>query len=160
MPRYQPTRSILTAATVTMLASSSLVACHRGDEARADSALNRDLNLVTPNDSALMIVSPAERTRLEAERVRASASRTPLSAATSGSRVPRSSGGEVARSTSTAQPPSRVVKHTKRDAAIGAAAGAVIGGVTHGTKGAVIGGAAGGILGAVIGNNVDKKKKP
>jgi uncharacterized protein YcfJ len=141
-----------------MLASSSLVACHRGDEARADSALNRDLNLVTPNDSALMIVSPAERTRLEAERVRASASRTPSS--TSGSRSPRSTGGEVARSTSTAPAPSRVVKHTKRDAAIGAAAGAVIGGVTHGTKGAVIGGAAGGILGAVIGNNVDKKKKP
>ena len=158
MPRFQPTRSLLTAATVTILASSSLVACHRGDEARADSALNRDLNLVSPNDSALMIVSPAERTRLEAARVRASASRTPLS--TSGSRVLRSSGGEVARSTSTAPAPSRVVKHTKRDAAIGAAAGAVIGGVTHGTKGAVIGGAAGGILGAVIGNNVDKKKKP
>src|SRR5512138_2312507 len=83
MPHYQPTRSILSAATVTLLAISGVVACHRGDEAKADSALNRDLNLVTPNDSALMIVSPAERTRLEAERVRASASRTPSS--TSGS---------------------------------------------------------------------------
>ena len=158
MPRHLRTRSIRTAATVTMLASSSLVACHRGDDARADSALNRDINLVTPNDSALMIVSPAERTRLEAERARATASRAPVPA--SGARVPRSSGGAVARSTGSAPAPSRVVKHTKRDAAVGAAAGAVIGGVTHGAKGAVIGGAAGGILGAVIGNNVDKKKKP
>jgi uncharacterized protein YcfJ len=53
-----------------------------------------------------------------------------------------------------------VVKHTKRDAAIGAGAGAVIGAVTgHGVKGAIIGGAAGAILGGVIGNNVDKTKK-
>jgi uncharacterized protein YcfJ len=52
------------------------------------------------------------------------------------------------------------VKHTKRDAVIGAAAGAIIGGATHGGKGAVVGGAAGGVLGAIIGNNVDKKKKP
>jgi outer membrane lipoprotein SlyB len=53
-----------------------------------------------------------------------------------------------------------VVKHTKRDAAIGAGAGAVIGAVTtRSVKGAIIGGAAGAILGGVIGNNVDKTKK-
>jgi uncharacterized protein YcfJ len=53
-----------------------------------------------------------------------------------------------------------VVKHTKRDAAIGAGAGAVIGAVAgHSVKGAIIGGAAGAILGGVIGNNVDKTKK-
>jgi outer membrane lipoprotein SlyB len=54
-----------------------------------------------------------------------------------------------------------VVKHTKRDAAIGAGAGAVIGAVTsrNKVKGAIIGGAAGAILGGVIGNNVDKTKK-
>jgi len=53
-----------------------------------------------------------------------------------------------------------IVKHTKRDAAIGAGAGAVIGAVTtHSVKGAIIGGAAGAILGGVIGNNVDKTKK-
>jgi uncharacterized protein YcfJ len=52
------------------------------------------------------------------------------------------------------------VKHTKRDAAIGAGAGAVIGAVAgHSVKGAIIGGAAGAILGGVIGNNVDKTKK-
>jgi outer membrane lipoprotein SlyB len=52
-----------------------------------------------------------------------------------------------------------VEKHTKRDAAIGGAAGAIIGAATSKdkVKGAVIGGAAGAILGGVIGNNVDKK---
>ena len=54
----------------------------------------------------------------------------------------------------------RVEKHTGRDAAIGAAAGAVIGATTSRDKikGGVIGAAAGGILGAVIGNNVDIKR--
>jgi uncharacterized membrane protein len=54
------------------------------------------------------------------------------------------------------------VKNTKRDAIIGAVAGAAIGAVTSGDKlkGAVIGAAAGGIIGAVIGNNVDKKRVP
>jgi outer membrane lipoprotein SlyB len=54
-----------------------------------------------------------------------------------------------------------IVKHTKRDAAIGAGAGAVIGAVTskNKVKGAIIGGAAGAILGGIIGNNVDKTKK-
>ena len=126
--------------------------CRRGDDARNDSALNRDLNLV-PSDSTLMIVSPQEQLRLNAERARA----TSGTAATTSGRVYRSSGGEVARSTAPAA--SRVVKHTKRDAAIGAVAGAVIGGATHGAKGAVIGGATGGVVGAIIGNNVDKKKK-
>lgn len=53
------------------------------------------------------------------------------------------------------------VKHTKRDAAIGAGTGAVIGAVTSRdkVKGAVIGGVVGGILGGVIGNNVDKTKR-
>jgi uncharacterized protein YcfJ len=54
-----------------------------------------------------------------------------------------------------------VVKHTKRDAVIGGAAGAVLGAVTSRdkVKGAVIGGVAGAILGGVIGNNVDKTKR-
>jgi outer membrane lipoprotein SlyB len=55
-----------------------------------------------------------------------------------------------------------VEKNTKRDAAIGAGAGAILGAVTskNKVKGGVIGAAAGGILGAVIGNNVDKKTVP
>ena len=53
------------------------------------------------------------------------------------------------------------VKNTKRDAAIGAAAGAILGAATsrNKVKGGIIGAAAGGILGGVIGNNVDIKKK-
>lgn len=68
----------------------------------------------------------------------------------------------VYASTTTRAPATRVVKNTKRDAIIGAAAGAAIGAVVSGdkVKGAVIGAAAGGIIGAVIGNNVDKKRVP
>lgn len=67
----------------------------------------------------------------------------------------------VYASTTTRAPATRVVKNTKRDAIIGAAAGAAIGAViTRDVKGAVIGAAAGGILGAVIGNNVDKRRVP
>ena len=74
--------------------------------------------------------------------------------------APRSTGSASA---GTAQPaPTRVVKHTKRDAIIGAVAGGAIGAVTSRdkVKGAVIGAAAGGLLGAVIGNNVDVKRVP
>ena len=68
----------------------------------------------------------------------------------------------VYASTTTRAPVTRVVKNTKRDAIIGAAAGAAIGAVISRdrVKGAVIGAAAGGLLGAVIGNNVDKKRVP
>lgn len=54
-------------------------------------------------------------------------------------------------------------RHTVRDAAIGAGAGAVLGAVVAGrgnrTKGAVIGGAAGAVIGGVIGHTVDKKER-
>jgi hypothetical protein len=58
--------------------------------------------------------------------------------------------------------PTQTIKHTKRDAAIGAAAGAVIGAVTSRdkVKGGIIGAAAGAILGGVIGNNVDIERRP
>jgi hypothetical protein len=133
-------------------------ACRRGSDSRADTVLDRDLNLVSPRDSALMVVSPEERAHLDSVRRGV----VPASPTRRSSVVRRSSGGEVARSSAPATTTSggtRIVKHTKRDAAIGAAAGAVIGGATHGVKGAVVGGAAGGVLGAIIGNNVDKKKK-
>ena len=138
-----------------VLGTATLTSCRRGNDASADSALNRDLNLVSPNDSSLMIVSPEERSRLDSQRVRA-LSRTTGTSASTRAPVYRSSGGEVARP---APAPTRIVKHTQRDAIIGAAAGAIIGGATHGGKGAVIGGATGAVVGAVIGNNVDKKKK-
>lgn len=59
------------------------------------------------------------------------------------------------RSGTVARAPVRVT-HTKRDAVIGAAAGAVTGAVIgRNVKGAVIGAAAGGVLGAVVGSTVD-----
>src|SRR5688572_4760805 len=48
------------------------------------------------------------------------------------------------------------VRHTKRDALIGATAGAVIGSViSKDVKGALIGAAAGGLLGGVVGHTID-----
>ena len=57
-------------------------------------------------------------------------------------------------------PDAEPIRNTKRDAVIGAAAGAVIGATTSRDKlkGAVIGAAAGGILGGIIGHTVDVKR--
>jgi len=82
----------------------------------------------------------------------------------------RSSSGSVSRPASAgvynapARAPRTVTeRHTVRDAAIGAGAGAVIGAVAAGrgnrTKGAIIGGAAGAVIGGVIGHTVDKKER-
>lgn len=64
--------------------------------------------------------------------------------------------------TSTARQPVVVQRNTKRDAIIGATAGAVIGATTSRdrVKGAVIGGAAGAVLGGIIGHTVDVRREP
>ena len=56
--------------------------------------------------------------------------------------------------------PAEPIRNTKRDAVIGAAAGAVLGASTSRDKlkGAIIGAAAGGILGGIIGHTVDVKQ--
>jgi hypothetical protein len=143
-----------------------------GNDKKVDDALNSDLSTAaqagpyTPLDSITA-----------AERAGAATSTVPAKALTSTASAPRT----TVRRTSTARrssssrssgtyssapvyspaPQPTVVKHTKRDAAIGAGAGAVIGAVTsrNKVKGAIIGGAAGAILGGIIGNNVDKTKK-
>jgi len=144
-------------------------ACSKGDSkmTAADSALNSDLSTAaasrpyTPLDS----ITAAERAGL--------ATSTAPTALRSTSTAPRTTVRRTTRSTrssgtyssapvySAPAPQPTVVKHTKRDAAIGAGAGAVIGAVTsqNKVKGAIIGGAAGAILGGIIGNNVDKTKK-
>ncbi|PYP65709.1 MAG: hypothetical protein DMD26_10140 [Gemmatimonadetes bacterium] len=73
----------------------------------------------------------------------------------SSSGVSRSSGSSGTYSRQPAEP----VRNTKRDAVIGAAAGAVLGATTSRDKlkGAIIGAAAGGILGGIIGHTVDVK---
>ena len=147
-------------------------ACAKGDNKNVDSALNSDLTTAaaarpyTPLDS----ISAAERNAaLTGTAPTATVTRTaPAPTRTRvvyRDRPVRSSGSSSSGTSGTvysAPAPQRTVqKNTKRDAAIGAAAGAVIGATTsrNKVKGAIIGGAAGAILGGVIGNNVDIKKK-
>jgi len=152
-------------------------ACSKGDNkmTAADSALNSDLSTAaasrpyTPLDSitaaerAGVATSTAPATSL---RSTASAPRTTVGRTTTTRRTssPSRSSGTYSSAPvySAPAPQPTVVKHTKRDAAIGAGAGAVIGAVTskNKVKGAIIGGAAGAILGGIIGNNVDKSKQP
>jgi uncharacterized protein YcfJ len=139
-----------------------------GNDKKVDDALNADLstaaqaNPYTPLDSitaaeragtAKSLTSTAPTTR--------TVYRAPVRRTTTTRRS--SSGGTYSSAPvySAPAPQPTVVKHTKRDAAIGAGAGAVIGAVTskNKVKGAIIGGAAGAILGGIIGNNVDKTKK-
>ncbi|MFL5572263.1 MAG: YMGG-like glycine zipper-containing protein [Gemmatimonadaceae bacterium] len=149
-------------------------ACSKGDNkmTAADSALNSDLMTAaasrpyTPLDS----ITAAERAGLmtaaapTALRSTSAAPRTVVRTPVRRTSTRRSSSGGSYSSApvySAPAPQPRVVKHTKRDAAIGAGAGAVIGAVTsrNKVKGAIIGGAAGAILGGIIGNNVDKQTK-
>jgi YMGG-like Gly-zipper len=75
----------------------------------------------------------------------------------------RASSGTYGRSSGVYSPaPVRrePVRNTRRDAAIGAVAGGVLGAVTSRdkVKGAVIGAVAGGVLGGIIGHTVDVKQ--
>jgi hypothetical protein len=158
-----------------------LGACSRGSDARPDDALKNDLALAAQAQpyQAQQFVSPAEQPYVgygvpqqynavatypqPAMRAPAPA---PVRRTTTTARR-SSSGSSSSRGSSSgtyypapAPAPRAPVKHTKRDAAIGAGAGAVIGAVTSRDKikGAVIGGVAGAILGGVIGNNVDVQR--
>ncbi|HJQ10792.1 MAG TPA: YMGG-like glycine zipper-containing protein [Gemmatimonadaceae bacterium] len=136
----------------------------------ADSALNSDLTTAaasrpfTPLDSITAAERAGVATTVQPTALRSTAS-TPRTTTRRTSTARRSSsGGYSSAPVYSAPAPARepvIVKHTKRDAAIGAGAGAVIGAVTsrNKVKGAIIGGAAGAIIGGIIGNNVDKEKK-
>jgi hypothetical protein len=135
-----------------------------GNDKKVDDALNADLstaaqaNPYTPLDS----ITAAERAGTgKALTSTAPATRTVYRAPVRRTTTRSSSGGTYSSQPVYRAPAPVVVKHTKRDAAIGAGAGAVIGAVTsrNKVKGAIIGGAAGAILGGIIGNNVDKTKK-
>ena len=149
-------------------------ACSNGDK-KVDDALNSDLSTAaqarpyTPLDSitaaerAGVATAPAAALTSSPTRTTSAPVRRTTTRRTYSSRSSGSSGGSYSSQPvySAPAPQPTVVKHTKRDAAIGAGAGAVIGAVTskNKVKGAIIGGAAGAILGGVIGNNVDKTKK-
>jgi hypothetical protein len=142
-----------------------------GNDKKVDDALNSDLSTAaqaqpyTPLDSITAAERAGVATTPASNSLRSTtttAPRTTVRRATTTRRSSSSSGGTYSSAPvySAPAPAPVVVKHTKRDAAIGAGAGAVIGAVAgHSVKGAIIGGAAGAILGGVIGNNVDKTKK-
>ena len=146
-------------------------ACSNGDK-KVDDALNSDLSTaaqatpyapldsITAAERAGVATVPASNLTSTRTTTAAPVRRTTT---TRRSTSTRSSGGTYSSQPvySAPAPQPTIVKHTKRDAAIGAGAGAVIGAVTskNKVKGAIIGGAAGAILGGVIGNNVDKTKK-
>jgi hypothetical protein len=150
-------------------AAALAFACSKADkQTAADSALNSDLSTAaasrpyTPLDSITAAERAGTTTAPAALRSNTAAPRTVYRAPVRRTTTTRrsSSGGTYSSAPVYSAPAPVVVKHTKRDAAIGAGAGAVIGAVTtRSVKGAIIGGAAGAILGGVIGNNVDKTKK-
>jgi hypothetical protein len=157
------------------------MACKGNDQnGKVDDALNNDLSLAAQAKPAqpLDSISGVERgytagataaptatgTRTVTRTTSAPVHHTSSTrrTASSGRRARSSGGGGGGGGYYPAPAPAPVVvKHTKRDAAIGGVAGAVIGAATsrNKVKGAVIGGTAGAILGAVIGNNVDKSKR-
>ena len=150
-----------------ILPAAFLVMACGGNDKKVDEALNADLATAaqarpfTPLDS----ITAAERAGLATTAVAPAALRSTASAPRTTVRrttARRSSGTYSSQPVySPAPAPTRVIKHTKRDAAIGAVAGAAIGAATsrNKVKGAIIGGAAGAILGGVIGNNIDKERR-
>lgn len=145
-------------------------ACGRSNGSNADDALKNDLALASQAQPYMpqQFVSPTEQGYAPqpygyAPQNYQAVARRPVYSAPARRRA--SSGGSYGRSSGGYYPapaPTRTVKHTGRDAAIGAAAGAVLGATTSRDKikGGIIGAAAGGILGAVIGNNVDVHRQP
>jgi hypothetical protein len=143
------------------------VACGPNDNKKVDDALNSDLTLAAQARpyTAMDSISAAERAYAAQglAPVGYAPAAAPVAAPTKTRVVYRDR--PVYRSSSSSRGtysrPTTIVKHTGRDAAIGAGAGAVIGAVTSRdkVKGAVIGGVAGAILGGVLGNNVDKTRR-
>ena len=146
----------------------ALAACGR-DEQRPDSALDDGLR----NDLALATVAqpyPAQQFVSPMEQGYAPNAVRRTTTAASGSTVRRAPTTARRTSTSTSRtstagtsypaPAAEPIRHTKRDAVIGAATGAVIGATTsrNKVKGAVIGAAMGGIAGAVVGHTIDVER--
>jgi hypothetical protein len=152
------------------------VACGRSKSPGLDDALKNDLALASQAQgyNPQAFVSPTEAGNAAqpqyAPRTLQTSARQPSTATRRTSTVRRSSGSSGSSGSTRSgsggyypapTPPATVEKHTVRDAAIGAAAGAILGASTSRDKmkGGIIGAAAGGLLGAVIGNSVDVHKR-
>jgi len=162
---------LLLSASAIMLA---VAACGRSNRTPADDALKNDLALasqaqpyqpqqfVSPTEQGMNPYAnpygyPAANSPYGYPQQVQTVARSPYPTTTrrASSGVSRSSGSSGTYSRQPAEP----VRNTKRDAVIGAAAGAVLGASTSRDKlkGAIIGAAAGGILGGIIGHTVDVK---
>jgi outer membrane lipoprotein SlyB len=154
-----------------ILAPAFVIAAACSKDKPVDPALNNDLSLAAQANANARLdsISAAERMNgtVGANGLRTGAATAPVASAPapvhrSTATTHRSSGTRSSSGGTVASAPHTVIKkNTKRDAAIGAAAGAIIGATTSHdkVKGGIIGAAAGGILGGVIGNNVDIQKK-
>ncbi|MDO8501548.1 MAG: YMGG-like glycine zipper-containing protein [Gemmatimonadaceae bacterium] len=147
----------------------AVTACRPDDSRKVDDALNADLTLAAQARPYTAMDSISAM-----ERAYAAQGLAPVGYAPNGSPVysqpvrervvyrdrPVYRSSTSSGTSSTARRTTRI-KHTQRDAAIGAVTGAAIGAVTSRDKlkGAVVGGVAGAVLGGVIGNNVDITKR-
>jgi len=149
---------------IMLPAAALAVACGR-DSNRTDDALRNDLALASQAQPYNPQFNPAEAGYANPyaqpqspypysqygypQRVQ-TATRAPSAPAR---RTSTRSSGTIYRA------PQEPIRNTKRDAVIGAAAGAVLGASTSRDKlkGAIIGAAAGGLLGGIIGHTVDVK---
>ena len=154
----------LNSLVIVSMAALAVAAC--GKAPKVDDALKNDLALASQAQAynPQQFISPTEAglagQQAYAPQAYQTVARQPVTTARrTTSTARRSSGGGGGYYPAPTR--TETVKHTKRDAAIGAAAGAVIGAVASRDKikGGIIGAAAGGILGAVIGNNVDVQRR-
>ena len=149
---------------IWLMAPLAILAAACNKKAPDDTALKNDLALASQQFVPNQVMSPTEQ-GLAANPYTTPVQRTAVRTAPRATTVRRTSTAQRSSGTIYREPapqPTRVIKNTKRDAAIGAVAGAVIGASTSRdkVKGGLIGAAAGAILGGVIGNNVDVKRVP
>jgi uncharacterized protein YcfJ len=142
-----------------ILVPALMVAAACGDEPAVDAALDSDLRLAGEAAPGMDTLSLMEQQRAQSQLVTTAPRRTSVAPARRTTSAPRRTTSTVSASAPARQ--TTVVKNTKRDAAIGAAAGAVIGATTskNKVKGGLIGAAIGGLAGAVIGNNIDVERR-
>ena len=118
---------------------------------------------LAPDSAAPQALAAVAETKAPAKTTTHHASSSTRHRSTRRSSSGGSSSGSYGSYEPARQPRVVTVKHTRRDAAIGAGvgavAGAVAGGGRHRVRGAIVGGVLGGVAGAVIGNNVDKSRQ-
>jgi uncharacterized protein YcfJ len=148
--------------SVAVMAVLVATACGRSDAPPPDRF--DDLSWMDTISFEKPIASPLETGFLEEEPVvEAAAPRAATPVRRTTSTAPRATAARSPAPAPARQGRVVVERNTARDAAIGAAGGAVIGAVAGGrnnrVKGAIIGGAAGAVIGGVIGHTVDKKER-